>query len=101
MSLSTYPEIKFSRVKHTAPPSTIKTSRETTLRLITVQYRKKPPLTPDLDGQRAKLQQNSKEKNQYKTIIMIVDGVQTLGSSGGSKPFNIPNQSSTKLAQRE
>lgn len=29
---------------------------------------------------------------------MIADNVQTLGSSGGFKPFNIPNQNSTKLS---
>lgn len=74
MSLSTYPEIKFSRVKYTASPSTIKASRETTLRLITVQHRKKPSLTPDLDGQRASCNKTGKKE----TFLMIADKVQTL-----------------------
>lgn len=74
MSLSTYPEIKFSRVKYTASPSTIKASRETTLRLITVQHRKKPSLTPDLEGQRASCNKTGKKE----TFLTIADKVQTL-----------------------
>lgn len=76
MSLSTYPEIKFSGVKYTASPSTIKAPRETTLSLITVQHRKKPSPTPDLDGQRASCNKAGKKKKNK--TIMIADEVQTL-----------------------
>lgn len=49
-------------------------------------------------GRRPSCNKIAKKKNQYKTILMIVDNLQTLGSSGGSKPFNILNQNSTKLS---